>query len=265
MSQKKPKPPVNTHIPWEKSKARTKWYLEHKRPLLDAVVNSYNPGHTEREYFYYSNPMIISGLFGRVLQDKSYNGIRIYFGSCMDLIPEGCDTCDKGKLVLIYVPTIKKNDAIMDNEFEEYYKLRPGSCSCVPLTKLVFNQLVENYKEKSGALYSSLSAHDRNSLDANEETRSLFIDEVRIKEIKDEIDYQMDMSAKHGASGVKVYINSYTDEPVQSGEYILSQRLTVQFVYTDEAGQDLNLERIDPRYNFAAIAHNTFNPTPPYP
>jgi len=283
MPKQTPPPPLLTYISKKVSDGRTKWYLNHKRPIMDKIVHKYNRGHTEREYFYYSDPRVISELFGHVLENKNYTGLRIHLGSCRDLIPAGCDTGDKGKLVLIYVPTTKEKDENVNTEYEkpykdsgEYFKLRPRGCSRVTLDKSVFDHLVDNNREKSAALRISLSTVDLNDHEASEETKSLFIDRERIKEIKDEIEYQLDMSAQYGVAGIKVYINSYTDKPVQSGRYLLRQRLTVQFVFTDDAGQDLDLIDIDPRYKELKkgwkkdpkkflIGYNTMNPTPPYP
>lgn len=260
--------PINTYIPWAESIARTNWYLKHKRPILDGIVHRYNPGHTERESFYYSDPRVISDLFGHVLGNEKYTGIRIYFGSCRAVIPKGCDVGDKGKLVLIYVPTIRKGEnEKADNDSDEYYKLRPSSCSRETLAKTVLDKLVNNYQvDKRAILGSSLSSADLLNPNANEETKHLFMGRECISEIKTEIDYQLKMSDRYGASGIKVYINSYTDKPTRRDGHELRQRLTVQFVFTDDAGQDLNLERIDPRYkSVKPIALNTMNPTPPYP
>jgi hypothetical protein len=277
MEKEDPSVPINTYIAWEEGIARIKWYLKSKRPKLDKIVRNYNPGHNEREFFYYSDPRVISDLFGHVLESKKYSGIRIYFGSCLDVIPAGCDPGDKGKLVLIYVPTTNEKDdsaeAMDENikpfkDSDKYYKLRPSDCSRVRLTSEVFDDLVLNYENKKrGVLRRSLSATDRKNPKTNKETKHLFMNRECIREIKTEIDYQLDMSAKYGATGIKVYITSYTNKPVQRDGYELSRRLTIQFVFTDDAGQDLNLERIDPRYSSRphAIALNTINPTPPYP
>lgn len=270
MPNKTPDPPYRTYISKDESERRNEWYLRFKkRPILDAIVDGYYPGQKEREYFYYSDPTVISAMFGDVLADEKYTGIRIYLGSCDGTPPEGCDPHDKGRLVLIFVPTIvKADDPKADNDSGEYYKLRMGNCSRVTLTKDVFDTLVHNYVEKKNALQRTLSISDRDSTDANEETRHLFIDTVRIKEIYIEINYQLKMSVKHGVSGIKVYINSYTDVPVFRDELELCQRLTVQFVFTDDAGKDVDLKGIDDRYDKLPkflLGYNTIDPTPPYP
>jgi hypothetical protein len=268
-----PPPPKLTYISKQISDDRTNWYLKHKRPILDQIVGKYNGSRREREYFYYSDPRVISNLFGYVLQNENYTGLRIYLGSCLDTIPTGCDLGDKGKLVLIYVPTVEKDGNVKtDNESGEYFKLRMGNCTRVKLSKKVAKELVSNYQnEKKPALSSSLSAGDLASTATSEETKHLFIDKEKLEEIKREIDYQLHMSAQYGVSGIKVCINSYTNQPFKKSTQgpELRQRLTVQFVFTDDAGQDLDLVGIDPRYNVFKAgfvgAQNTIDPTPPYP
>jgi hypothetical protein len=277
MPTQTPKPPLNTYIPWAEGIARKNWYIKHKRPILDNIVQKYNPGHDERESFYYSDPRVISDLLGHILKKPSYMGLRIYFGSCLDKIPQGCEVSDKGKLVLIFVPIINEKEDLEEqtNENEtpfkdsdEYYKLLPTGCVRVSLTRSIFDELVQNYETiKRGPLRKSLSETDKKNPKADKETKHLFMNKECIKEIKAEIDYQLKMSVQYGVSGIKVSITSYTNKPVRRGGYDLSQRLTVQFVFTDAAGKDLNLEGIDPRYKSipAPAVLNTINPTPPYP
>lgn len=268
------RPPIHTYLFKEESVARSKWYLEKKRQILNRKVREFNPGHEERESFYYSNPRVISDLFGKVLDNNEYSGIRIYFGSCRTVVPEGCDRGDRGKIVLIYVPTLGKDesaDRYLDSE--EYYILGARKCSRETLTSFAFKELVLNYSEdKRDKLRGTLTAADRANPNNDKETMSLFADREIIEELKTEIDYQLKMSDQYGVTGIKVYINSYTNKPIERKQRKLAQRLTIHFVFTDYAGQDLDLLGIDPEYGKipkekaeGLLAFNTMNPTPPFP
>jgi hypothetical protein len=269
MPDSTPPAPFRTYLFKSESIPRSKWYLKHKRPLLDKEVNRHNPGHDERESFYYPNPQLISSLFEDVL-NKGYTGIRIYFGSCRTEIPAACDPSDKGRIVLIYVPTVEwdvTSGRYMDSNV--YYMLNAKRDTPVTLSPPEFEQLICNYAEdKSSVLRGTLNRSDRSHPIKGKETISVFGGKDVIEEIKEEINYQLEMP-NHGVSGIKIYINSYTNKPVRRNGHSLSQRLTIHFVFTDHAGQDLDLLYIDERYKDLTapsfVAYNTFNPTPPYP
>lgn len=255
-------PPVMTYIPTATSDERIAWFKKYKKPHLDKLVGLINPGQEETTHIHYPDANVIRDFFAKAISDQ-YSGIRIYFGSNHDA-SSGRD--EKGKLAFIYVPTIMKGDA-SHRSSDKYYL----SSSRRPLSSIAreeAQQLITNYQSlKLTLLHSTLCDHDLSN--KHGETKYLFINKEEIVEIRDEITYQLS-KPEHGVVGINLYVGAYTDkEIIHEGKY-LSQRLTVHYIFVDKDGKDIDLTKIDRRYDiFKEVpivgGYNTFDPIPPFP
>ncbi|MGK6351087.1 hypothetical protein [Parapedobacter sp. DT-150] len=253
--------PHRTYVSQETATSRIMWYKDHKKKHLDRVVSALNPNHQERIYFYYPKAAVILELFDTLMKIAGADGVRVYFGS----YGKHGDPDNDGKLALVYAPT--KNIAGVDTDIpDSFYMVHPqkGAISIAPQEAKI---LITNYLDtKRDKLTPTLCEDDIK--EQLLETKQIFFNQCHIKEIRDEIDYQL--NNQYGVSGIKIYIASYTNVPVQSEHgHRYCQRLTILFVFTDAKHEDHHLEGVDPRYPEKGVpflgAQDTAFPIPPYP
>ncbi|HYF32536.1 MAG TPA: hypothetical protein VD993_15535 [Chitinophagaceae bacterium] len=235
-----------TYVPKFDAERRRAWFIENKYvPLLDylrkpeTLCLSYQAGH-------------FKDLFEAL---STSDGVRIYFAAYSD---EGNANVPPGYgnlITLVYAPVtaVAHVDTYVDSG--TFYILNPG----VPHTSIprsLASEWVSNYQSIKLPILTAVSGVHPS------DTKSLLFTKKQVESVIIEIGCQM-------ATGVRIYLSSYTDDEPPSVDPDFRGRLMVQFVLTEPANGSQRDFYIDERPGFSTRpdpgvpALDTGSPCPP--
>lgn len=246
-----PDAPLHIYVSHAETEARKAWFEKYKKPVIESFNSS--RGIRVRNPFSidYNNAKELTDKISEMISPKEVEGIRMCFG---------CDVnSNTGELDIILAPVKKGRNGKLED-------IRGAYILASTLRKVddrVAASMTRFYKNNfAEPLSATLSDEDiENGLS---ETLNVYFNTYQLESLINETNCQVD-HLKLGVHGIRIIFVSYTTTPeVRNTGEKLMRRLTIQFVYTDIQGKEINLEDVDTRYGLPFDGFDTGDPTPPF-
>lgn len=250
-------PPWKIYVKYDEGLKREKWFNKNKRKSIEKVTTPLLRGYKDVFFIYYPGVYKFIGILEELLANREVQGIRMCFG-----VDAFSDPPKRGKLDIVMAPCRLNGGRLQD--------IRALYTRASTLEKIDYGsakKMTEYYKTNIvPKLQNTLSEDDITK--RKFETENVYFEREYLELFIQETKCQLCQEAVVGVKGIKILFVSYHDQPeVRMGSIHLTKRMTIQFVYTDENGTNINLEKADPRYKNKPKNLGNFDtgdPTPPF-